>query len=147
MGKAKEGRTRFQAAPTELSGQVQTGYADGHTGKARRAFATEAVHSSRKPQHTDNAERQAGRSIGATREVFLRGVALLPSLIQGVESIYGAKTGAQKKSAALDVVSSAIKMTDAIASKTIADGDKFASGLGLVIDGVVACLNASIWAK
>ena len=68
-------------------------------------------------------------------------------MIQGVESIYGAKTGAQKKSAALDVVSSAIKMTDAIASKTIADGDKFASGLGLVIDGVVACLNASIWAK
>ena len=80
-------------------------------------------------------------------KLFLRGVALLPSLIQGIEAIYGAKTGAQKKSAALDVVSSAIKITAAIAAKTIADGDKFASGLGLVIDGVVACLNARIWAK
>ncbi len=79
-------------------------------------------------------------------KLFLRGIALLPSLIQGIESIYGAKTGADKKSAALEVVSAAIKMTDAIAAKTIADGDKFASGLGLVIDGVVACLNASIWA-
>lgn len=80
-------------------------------------------------------------------KLFLRGLALLPSLIQGIESIYGAKTGAEKKSAALEVVSSAIKMTDAIAQKTIADGDKFSAGLGLVVDGVVACLNASIWAK
>lgn len=48
--------------------------ADGHTGEALRAFATEAVHSNRKPQHTDNAARQAGRSIGATREVFATGV-------------------------------------------------------------------------
>ena len=80
-------------------------------------------------------------------KLLLQGLALLPSLIQGVESIYGAKTGAEKKSAALEVVSSAIKVTDAIAQKTIADGDKFSAGLGQVIDGVVACLNASIWAK
>ena len=80
-------------------------------------------------------------------KLFLRGLALLPSLIQGIESIYGAKTGAEKKSAALEIVSSAIKMADAIAQKTIADGDRFSAGLGLVIDGVVACLNASIWAK
>lgn len=80
-------------------------------------------------------------------KLFLRALALLPSLIQGIESIYGAKSGADKKSAALEVVSAAIKMTDAIAQKQIADGDKFSTGLGLVIDGVVACLNASIWAK
>ena len=80
-------------------------------------------------------------------KLLLRGLALLPSLIQGIESIYGAKSGAEKKSAALEVVSAAIKMTDAITQKTIADGDKFSTGLGLVIDGVVACLNASIWAK
>ena len=78
---------------------------------------------------------------------FLRGVAILPSLIQGVESIYGAKTGAQKKSAALDVVSAAVKMTDAVSDKTIVNADGFTAGLGLVIDGVVACLNASIWSK
>ncbi len=80
-------------------------------------------------------------------KLFLRGLALLPSLIQGIEAIYGAKTGMDKKTAALEIASSAIKITDAIAAKTIADGDKFVAGLGLVIDGVVACLNASIWAS
>ena len=80
-------------------------------------------------------------------KLFLRGIALLPSLIQGIESIYGAKTGDQKKSAALDVVSAAVKMTDAVSDKTILNADGFTSGLGLVIDGVVACLNASIWSK
>ena len=80
-------------------------------------------------------------------KLFLRGVAVLPSLIQGIESIYGAKTGEQKKAAALDVVGAAVKMGDLVANKTILNADGFTSGLGLVIDGVVACLNASIWAK
>lgn len=79
-------------------------------------------------------------------KLFLRGIALLPSLIQGIEQLYGAKTGADKRSAAIEVVSSAIQMTDAIASKTIVDADGFTKGLGSVIDGVVACLNASLWA-
>ena len=80
-------------------------------------------------------------------KLFLQGVAILPSLIQGIESIYGAKTGAEKKQAALEIVGSAIKVTDAIAAKTILNADGFTSGLSLVIDGVVACLNASLWAK
>jgi hypothetical protein len=80
-------------------------------------------------------------------KLFLRGVAILPSLIQGIEAVYGAKTGDQKKSAALEIVSAAVKMTDAIANKTILNGDDFAAGLGTIIDGVVACLNASIWSK
>lgn len=79
--------------------------------------------------------------------VFLRGVALLPSLIQGIEAIFGAKTGAQKKSAALEIIGASINMTDVVANKTILHGDAFTAGLGLVVDGVVACLNASIWAK
>jgi hypothetical protein len=80
-------------------------------------------------------------------KLFLRGIAILPSLIQGIESVYGAKTGDQKKSAALEIVSAAVKMTDAIANKTILDADAFTAGLGTVIDGVVACLNASVWSK
>jgi hypothetical protein len=79
--------------------------------------------------------------------IFLRGIAVLPGLIQGIESIHGAKSGDQKKSAALDIVSSAVKMTDAVANKTIVNADGFTAGLGTVIDGVVACLNASIWSK
>jgi hypothetical protein len=80
-------------------------------------------------------------------KLFLRGIAVLPSLIQGIESVYGAKTGEQKKSAALEIVSAAVKMADLVANKTIADADTFTAGLSTVIDGVVACLNASIWAK
>jgi len=80
-------------------------------------------------------------------KLFLQGVALLPSLIQGIESIYGAKTGPEKRNAALEIVSAAIKLGDAIAAKTIVNAEAFTTGLGLVIDGVVACLNASIWSK
>ena len=80
-------------------------------------------------------------------KLFLRGIAILPSLIQGIEQIYGAKTGADKRTAALEIVSSAIQMTDAVAAKTIVNADGFTTGLGSIIDGVVACLNASIWSK
>ena len=80
-------------------------------------------------------------------KLFLRGIAILPSLIQGIEQIYGAKTGTDKRDAALEIVSSAIKMTDAVAAKNIVKADEFTKGLGTVVDGVVACLNASIWAK
>ena len=80
-------------------------------------------------------------------KLFLRGVALLPSVIQGVEALFGAKTGPQKKDAVLTIVKAAINITDAIEQKTILDATGFATGLGAVIDGVVACLNASIWHK
>lgn len=80
-------------------------------------------------------------------KLFLRGIAILPSLIQGIEQIYGAKTGADKRTAALEIVSSAIQMAEAVTAKTIVNAEGFTKGLGTVIDGVVACLNASIWAK
>jgi hypothetical protein len=38
-------------------------------------------------------------------------------------------------------------MADAVSSKQIADSAKFTSGLNLIVDGVVECLNASIWDK
>jgi hypothetical protein len=80
-------------------------------------------------------------------KLFLRGISLLPSLVQGVEALYGAKSGAQKKDAAISIVSSSINMADAVSSKQIADSAKFTSGLNLIVDGVVECLNASLWAK
>jgi hypothetical protein len=80
-------------------------------------------------------------------KLFLRGIALLPSLIQGVEALFGAKTGEQKKDAALTIVTSAINVTDAVTQKQIVDAPGFTSGLSTIVDGVVACLNASIWHK
>jgi hypothetical protein len=80
-------------------------------------------------------------------KLFLRSISLIPSLVQSVELLYGAKTGAQKKDAALSIVSSSINVADAVSSKQIADAPKFTAGLNLIVDGVVECLNASLWAK
>jgi len=79
--------------------------------------------------------------------VLLRGITLVPGVVQGVESLSGAQTGAQKKDAALSIVGSALNLADAVSNKTIADPTMFQGGLGKVIDGVVDCLNASLWAK
>lgn len=80
-------------------------------------------------------------------KLFLRGVALLPSVIQGVESLFGAKSGGEKKEAVLSIVTAAVGVADAIDQKTIIDAPAFSQGLSAIIDGVVACLNASIWHK
>ena len=80
-------------------------------------------------------------------KLFLRGVAMLPGVIQGTEALLGDSTGEQKKSAAVEIVGAAINITDAVTKKQVADADKFTAGLNAIIDGVVMCLNASIWAK
>ena len=80
-------------------------------------------------------------------KLFLRGMALLPSAIQGVERLYGAKAGARKRQAVISIVGTAINVAEAVESTKISDSAKFAEALGLIVDGVVACLNASIWGK
>ncbi len=70
-----------------------------------------------------------------------------PAMTQVTEGLMGHKTGAAKKNAALALVNSAITATDAVAGKDIVDPTKFQAGLGQVIDGLVACLNSSAWAK
>jgi hypothetical protein len=78
---------------------------------------------------------------------LLQAISFAPAVVHGVEGLFGAKSGADKKNAALSFVQSAISMTDAVAAKQIVDEGKFSDGLGKVIDGVVGCLNASIWAN
>jgi hypothetical protein len=80
-------------------------------------------------------------------KLFLRSVALLPGVIQGTEALFGAETGEQKKAAAVEIVGAAINVADAVSMKQIADSEKFTEGLSTMIDGVVMCLNASVWAK
>ena len=77
---------------------------------------------------------------------FLQSITYLPSVIQSVEALFGAKNGATKKTAALSAVTNVLCATDAVSGKNIVDPNKFQDGLGKVIDGVVACLNASVWA-
>ena len=78
---------------------------------------------------------------------LLQGISLAPTVVHGVEGLLGAKSGADKKNAALNFVQSAISVSDAVANKEIVDPAKFSDGLGKMIDGVVACLNASVWTK
>jgi hypothetical protein len=79
---------------------------------------------------------------------FLRGLAFLPAVLHGTESLFGAGNGEEKrKAAAVEIVGAAINITDAVPNKRIADADRFTAGLSAVIDGVVVCLNASVWAK
>lgn len=63
------------------------------------------------------------------------------------EGLFGGRSGADKKDAALSFVQAALSMTDALANRQIVDEGKFKEGLGKVIDGTVECLNASLWAK
>jgi hypothetical protein len=78
---------------------------------------------------------------------LLRSIAFVPAVVQGVESLFGSKTGSDKKDAALNFVASALSITEAVSKKDIVDVEKFRGGLGQIIDGTVQCLNASAWAK
>ncbi len=78
---------------------------------------------------------------------LLRGIAFIPAVVHGIEALFGGKSGTDKKEAALSFVSAALSMSEAIANREIVDEAKFRDGLSKIIDGVVACLNASAWAK
>jgi hypothetical protein len=80
-------------------------------------------------------------------KLFLRAIALIPGVVQGTEALFGAKTGEQKKAAAVEIVGAAVNIADAVTMKQIAESGKFTEGLSMLIDGVVMCLNASLWAK
>ena len=78
---------------------------------------------------------------------LLQGIAFVPAIVTGVEGLFGHKSGAQKKEAALTLVQNTIQATDAIAGSDIIDAGKFQDALSKVIDGVVQAMNASVWAK
>lgn len=78
---------------------------------------------------------------------LLQGISFVPSVVNGIEGLFGGRSGEEKKNAAMSFVSAALQLTDAVSSRHIIDADKFKQGLSSVIDGTVLCLNASTWAK
>ena len=78
---------------------------------------------------------------------LLRGIAFIPALVSGIEGLFGNKSGAEKKDAAMSFLENALAMTDAIAAREIVHPEQFKDGISRIIDGVVACMNASTWAK
>jgi hypothetical protein len=78
---------------------------------------------------------------------LLRGISFIPALVSGIESLFGSKSGAEKKDAAMSFLESALQTVDAIAARDIVDPEKFKEGISKIIDGTVECLNASTWGK
>jgi hypothetical protein len=78
---------------------------------------------------------------------LLQGIAFIPALVNGIESMFGEKSGAQKKDAAMSFLENALATIDAVAAKDIVDPAKFRDGISKIVDGTVQCLNSSTWAK
>ena len=78
---------------------------------------------------------------------LLQGLAFIPAVVSGIEGLFGGRSGAQKKDAALSFVQAALSMSDAVTNRQIVDEEKFKQGLSKLIDGTVDCLNASVWRK
>lgn len=78
---------------------------------------------------------------------LLRGISFVPALVHGVEGLMGSKSGGEKKQAVLSFVGAALGVTNAVEGKQIGDAERFNAGLSKVIDGVVDCMNASVWMK
>jgi hypothetical protein len=78
---------------------------------------------------------------------LLRGIAFIPAVVHGIEALFGAKSGGDKKEAALSFIGAALSLSEAISNRDVVDDARFRDGLGKIIDGVVQCLNASAWAK
>ena len=78
---------------------------------------------------------------------LLRGIAFVPALVNGIEGLFGNKTGGEKKDAAMSFLQNALAMTDAVAAREIINPENFKDGISKIIDGTVQCLNASTWCK
>ena len=79
--------------------------------------------------------------------LFLRALTQLPTIITEIESLHTSSSGQQKRQAAIDLVGSVINLAEAVSTKQIIDSTQFTAALGVIVDGIVACLNASIWSK
>ena len=78
---------------------------------------------------------------------LLRGIAFVPALVNGIEGMFGTKSGEQKKDAAMSFLQTALEVTDAVAKRQIIEPEKFREGISKIVDGTVQCLNASTWTK
>jgi hypothetical protein len=78
---------------------------------------------------------------------LLRGIAFIPALVNGIEALFGTKSGVEKKDAAMTFLENALATVDAVAAREIVNPEKFRDGISKIVDGTVECLNASTWAK
>ncbi len=78
---------------------------------------------------------------------LISGLSFLPAIVNGIEGLFGKRSGEEKKNAALTFLEATLSLSEALSNRQIVDNDRFKNGLGKMIDGAVECLNASVWAK
>jgi hypothetical protein len=78
---------------------------------------------------------------------LLHGIALVPALVNRIESLFSGKSGVEKKNAAMSFLGSAFNMVEAASAREIVDPEKFKAGMSMIIDGTVECFRASTWAQ
>jgi len=78
---------------------------------------------------------------------LISGLSFLPAIVNGIEGLFGKRSGQEKKNAALTFLEATLSLSEALSNRQIVDSDKFKNGLDKMIDGAVECLNASVWAK
>jgi len=78
---------------------------------------------------------------------LLQGIAFVPAVVNGIEGLFGNRSGQEKKESAISFVGAALQLTEAVSNREIVDEAKLKEGLSKVIDGTVQCLNASSWAR
>lgn len=78
---------------------------------------------------------------------LLQALAFLPTVVSGIENLFGGRSGEEKKNSALAFAAAVLQLSDAVENRKVVDVEKFKGGLSKVIDGTVQCLNASSWAR
>ena len=78
---------------------------------------------------------------------LLQALAFLPGIISSVEGLFGNRSGQQKKESVISFLSAAMQLSEAVTKREIVDETKFREGLSEIVNGVVACLNASSWSQ
>lgn len=78
---------------------------------------------------------------------LMQAIGFVPTIVNAIEGLFGNRSGADKKDAAMSFLQAALSMSEAVTSRQIVDEVKFKEGLGKVIDGTVECLGASVWAQ
>ena len=74
---------------------------------------------------------------------FLKGLAYLPTIILGVEHVFGPKQGTTKKAQADEIVNAVLDTINAVSNGEIVDVKEFNEGKDKAIEAILQCLNAT----
>lgn len=78
---------------------------------------------------------------------LMQGLSFLPAIVNGIQGLFGDRSGQEKKTAALSFLEATLSIGEALSARQITDEAKFREGLSKMVDGAVECLSASAWTQ